>query len=237
MKRIYLLIIIALSALQGTLAGENIELSDKHSVRIGWGEMALDRTLCWWSEKGLSTEAQVWQTQLGMTAGEADTYMRNARYATKSEIHTSGHIFAEYQYRVNQCVGVGAELDYLGTWKNYTEYDGYGHWTRNYRDGANYWSIIPKVRFTYMRREHIRMYSSIGLGMTIRSDLNPRGCGYKRMPSDVSGTFDLTFWGFSAGGEHVYGSFELGTTSSFGPETGITMVLTRLMRFGIGYRF
>lgn len=238
MRRLFYTILAIVVVAQSLQARENVESSDKHGVRIGWGEMALDRSLVWWNEGSTPSSLDVWRTQLDMPTSEADAYLKNVRYKeVRSDVHTSGHIFAEYQYRINQHIGIGGELDYLGVWKDYREFNGYGAYKRSYRDGANLWSIIPKVRFTYVNRPYVRCYSSVGIGMTIRSDFNPHGMGNKRAKSDLSGTFDLVFWGISAGNNNVFGSFELGMTNSFGPETGLTMVLSRLMRFGIGYRF
>ena len=117
-----------------------------------------------------------------------------------------GHYSIDYSYNVLRWLAVGAELNY--------EY-----WTGDYTTHDTY--LAAKVKFTYINREHITLYSGVGVGVGTHVEKNSNGSVQGIiLPAAV-----LTPIGIHAGGRHVYGLAEVNVGSS------------SFFRLGIGGRF
>ncbi|MBQ8721736.1 MAG: hypothetical protein IJY67_06280 [Paludibacteraceae bacterium] len=154
----------------------------------------------------------------------------------------SGHLFAEYQYRINSWLGAGCTFDYMHNWQ--------------YRCGCNIScyneplfssniSLIPTIRFTYFHDKMVNIYSAIGLGIHLFYN---KGDDLQTNLNDNLGlALDICALGISIGNNHLFGAFEVGnmTTFTFPRMTfiGETLRMTKpnpfskLLRISIGYRF
>lgn len=106
-------------------------------------------------------------------------------------------ISAEYGYTLKPWLKMGAKFSYMGSWQ--TRYDGLS----NERTGSrktNIFALLCNVRFDWLRRKSISLYSSIGVGMAARAELNNNA---------IFPMCDCTFVGMSVG-RSFYGFVELG---------------------------
>ena len=129
---------------------------------------------------------------------------------------------------------------------------GYGFYKEShYPDGIvspdlRYWLckqhnflIMPSLRFSYLNRPHITLYSGLDIGLLIvrrtpermnqfvdegwSPDDDPSGWPHNR--TDVFSAFQLTAFGVKAGAKHWFGSFELGAG------------IKGFVNLGVGYEF
>lgn len=172
-----------------------------------------------------------------------------------NNIYQTGHIFAEYQHRINNWFSAGCNIDYILSWRG----------PRNHKDRTITFSdkitILPTARFTYLNYEMLSLYSSVsaGLHITYTHNIYPQ----KNINNGWGIGFDACLLGLSIGKNHWFGAFELGATTAmtfkkekneiitvavienhdytadpeFYIETTSTIPLARLLRISVGYRF
>ena len=133
-----------------------------------------------------------------------------------------GPFSAEYFYHFKNWIGVGGVLVY-------------GHNSQDVMDGTdkkgdishNYFSIMPAVKFDWLRKNHWGLYSKIALGATFRSEkkdyIDPSAEDLD--DSDVHFNWQATLIGVEAGSPTIRGFAELGCG-----EQGI-------MLLGVRYKF
>jgi hypothetical protein len=154
-------------------------------------------------------------------------------------LNHTGHIFTEYQYRVNNWFSAGLNIDYLHSWH-------YQYLYKTHEKIINQnikLSLIPTLRFTYFHNEIVNLYSAFGLGFN-----------YAYYNDDkyhtVCAAFDICALGVSIGKKHWFGAFELGGTTSIGYPIEefkdeimignyieMPIPFARLLRISVGYRF
>lgn len=119
-----------------------------------------------------------------------------------------------YHYRLTKWLWVGAMVNYT-YYKDHTDYT-YPFWSSRI---LNCITLMPELRFSYLNRPHVTLYSAAALGLTLflNNQIDPSPSTYP--------TFQLTAFGVRVGGEHLFGTFELGA--------GIKGVASA----GIGYAF
>ena len=91
--------------------------------------------------------------------------------------------------------------------------------------------IMPEVRFSYLNRPHVTLYSGLSMGLLI----NRGNCYRGTIPEElyhpgenhtsVFSAFQLTAFGVKAGAKHWFGSFELGAG------------IKGFVNLGLGYEF
>ncbi len=86
-------------------------------------------------------------------------------------------------------------------------------------------SFLPYARFTYLNRELVKLYSSIGLGLRLDHDEKPSENIYNEIYNYGMACLQFVPIGVTVG-KKVYGLFELGIGSEYNG-----------CRFGVGYRF
>lgn len=83
----------------------------------------------------------------------------------------------------------------------------------------NSYSLLPVVRFAWLRRGIVQLYSGLGFGLSVAHFDRPTSVGV-----DVNAAFDVTFIGISVG-RNLFGYFDI----SGGSRGAISL--------GVGYRF
>ena len=141
---------------------------------------------------------------------EADRPHRGALYA-------SGAWSLAYDYRFKRWFDLGLALSYYGEYNRL-----YSNTDRSFVGHArtHYVSVLPVVRFTWLDRRWVRMYSAAGLGLTVERGVYGRDSSYR----DLLPAFQFTPVGISVG-RALFGFAEIG----FGAQ-GTAMI-------GVGYKF
>ena len=115
-----------------------------------------------------------------------------------------------YHYRLTKWLWAGAMVNYA-YYKDHTDY-GY-----NLYDSRNQHCItlMPELRFSYLNRPHVTLYSAVAAGATLffgkvlNANLYAEEISLEKTRK-VYPTLQLTAFGVRAGGEHLFGTFELG---------------------------
>jgi len=145
----------------------------------------------------------------------------------------------DYHYRAAKWFWLGLSTGY-GFYKESHYPDGIvspdlDHWVCKQHN----FLIMPSLRFSYLNRPHITLYSGLDIGLLIvkrtpermiqfveegfSPDDDPSDWPDKR--TDVFSAFQLTAFGVKAGAKHWFGSFELGAG------------IKGFVNFGVGYEF
>lgn len=127
--------------------------------------------------------------------------------ATYDHCDVAGPIGLEYHYRTSPLIAVGA----IATIATHTEEEkinsDVARTSKNY-----YFTLMPSVKFNWLRRPNWGMYSKIAAGASLRhnaiqeKDLNAK----KTTDNMVFFNFQVSAIGFEAGTENVRGFAELG---------------------------
>lgn len=122
-----------------------------------------------------------------------------------------------YHYRVAKWFWVGGLATFTGvhnTWRDRLTDKITGH-------GSEFTcSIMPDIRFSYLNRKHVTLYSGLGFGMQIEHTKDPHisqffsgGTDQMYNATAVGYAYQLTALGVKAGGNHWFGDLELGIGS------------------------
>jgi hypothetical protein len=133
------------------------------------------------------------------------------RYYTTPTIMVTP-ISVEYNYYVKRWLTVGGRATFTSL---YNEVRNIATDEKLYSNGSYALGLILNVRFEYMRREYVQLYSAVGLGLAARFEYN-RGI--------MTPMYDLTYFGIVVG-KGFYGFAEIGAG------------LSGCARAGIGFRF
>lgn len=145
------------------------------------------------------------------TPPTASDNLANTRYYDTATYYLPG-VTAEYSQYLLPWLSIGGKLSFGMTWssKRHIYTDELLYRNNNYCIG-----LIVDIRFDWLRRDIVQMYSSVGLGLATRIAFHN---------GKLSPMYDMTFVGISIGRD-IYGFAEFG-----GGVSG-------LLRAGIGYRF
>ena len=128
----------------------------RHTFRLGWGDMLFETMAFQPTVAGIHPSPE----------SLPSSYTRNEKYG----FGYTGHIYAEYLYRFTKVVSVGIQADAEGIfWKEGT-FDRYHKLTVPEVPVRN-WDIVlmPTVRFTWLHRPLVRLYSGLGAGAIFAS--------------------------------------------------------------------
>ncbi len=215
--RRFLSIVLALTLCSaGAMAQENAPL--RHEVRVGVGFLPSDGdNVCDMSGTYYSDYYYLTYGNNNISGDNPGQVIEQSRYYMDG-LRSTWAFSAGYFYSVCKWFHVGATLSYHNVNRHKYETLTRRKVGTMHRD---YVSVIPTLRFSYLNRKYVRMYSSLGLGYcgAVVSDFGTRR---KRMENFTA--WDVTFLGISAGGR-LFGSAEFGLyTAGF-------------VKFAIGYRF
>lgn len=135
----------------------------------------------------------------------------------RGAVLASGSWSLAYDYRFTKWFDLGAVVNYYG---EYSKLYGSHDWTLVGHDRTHYISVMPVVRFTWLNRKWVRMYSSTGLGLTMEYGEYGPDSSYR----DLLVAFQFTPIGISVG-RSLFGFAEVGVGVQ-----GALMI-------GIGYKF
>ena len=113
-----------------------------------------------------------------------------------------------YHYRLTKWLWAGAMVNYA----YYRDHTDYTYQVYNMR-WMHCITLMPELRFSYLNRPHVTLYSAVAAGATLFvGHENPTWEIYDGQwwKHSTFPSFQLTAFGVRAGGEHLFGSFELG---------------------------
>ena len=115
-----------------------------------------------------------------------------------------GPIGIEYFYHTSPLIGIGA----VATFVNNKE-DGIRDNQVISKTSSSYYTLMPAVKFNWLRRDKWGMYSKLAVGATYR-DYSKKHDQEKTTDNEVLFNFHVSALGVEAGGQHVRGFAELG---------------------------
>ena len=136
---------------------------------------------------------------------------------THTKVYTSLPITLGYRYRLLKWLWLGGDISYcgyFGTSKDiYTE-------EPVYKLREHMLCIMPAIRFSYLNREHVTLYSGLAAGLKFGfTNAQNRKSTYVKLP------FQVTLFGVSAGSQQWFGFAEVGIGNE------------GFAKAGFGYRF
>lgn len=201
MKKVLFIIIAILAALP-SFAKKDAEverLPFKYEVRLGWG--GYPNTFIVGPFSSYDIEIPRYPSISTMYNGYCGpTYM-------------TGAIAAEFSFHLKKWCSVGGVFSYTGIYAD--RYDKFTSEKISRENGASL-LFMPQVRFSYLNKPSVKLYSSVGLGV---------GYSAFRTLSEAVPAMQLSLFGVSFG-RKFFGFFEL----------GIGYMYSGCMA-GVGYRF
>ncbi len=188
MKKVFLFAVLMIAAV-GTQA-QNDEDYFKHEVAVSYGSVSN------------STWLGVMENVASITATFGQATYDNGEFF--------GPLAVEYFYHLNPVVGVGAIAAYASETKN-IRIGG----KQYYDDKAtnSFITVLPAVKFNWLRKKYFGLYSKIGLGASFRSQKQEWTDGNQqksKSESDVFFNFQATGLGIEAGSPRIRAFAEIG---------------------------
>ena len=221
-----LALILGLPALHAETKEQRAE--SPHELRIGIGDPVISRATSgdWYMP---SDGGEIWGRTWGKPTGEADAIMKDGRYSLRrGKTHVLGHVFLEYQYRINPYIGVGLNTDAYTLWNDYNVYNGYREKVGEYTYGYLYMDFVPRVRFTFLHKQYVNLYASTGVGFAMYTAYNGE---YFRCAPKI----EATLLGVSIGKNGFFGAVEFMNLGVGIPYMDIIPI--QLFTASVGYRF
>lgn len=156
-------------------------------------------------------------------------------FMEKSSYHHLPHFFVEYYYTFKPWLSVGGMVDVGSfTWKNVRYAGGSNTPVSSEKQNCVNLSLLPSVRFTYFRREHVWLFSTVRLGVDINMGTEK---DYKGRHTAAGVCLNPTLIGVGGGSGHWFGTFELGLMAALADTVEIFMAGSKLVSVSVGYKF
>lgn len=162
----------------------------KHNIRIGYGAPGI---ISWMFTHDAVPGAACCDLPPIHSLREQ---IRNSRYYETAERYLHS-LYAEYTTSINPWFSIGAKCTFAAKWLS--EYDSHTH-ELFARHNAYDIGALLNMRFEWLRRESVQMYSTVGVGLAAH---------FERAEGRCLPMFDVTFVGLSVG-RSFYGFVELG---------------------------
>lgn len=172
----------------------------QHDIRVGIGSVSLFSMFMLDADFFGTVDAVYSEPSFRQQIKSAD-YYKGAQYFT-------GVLSLSYAYQLRRWCQLGGTVNFAAVTRPY--YDNITN-KKAYDRNSYFASIMPTVRFTYLNREKVQLYSTVSLGVAVGV--------YETVPC-----YDFTLFGCSFG-KSLFGFAEIGNG------------LGGWGRVGIGYRF
>ena len=188
----------------------------RHTLRLGWGDMLFE-TLAFHS-----TVRGTYPSPESLPAH----FSRDEKY----DFGYTGHFYAEYLYRFSKVVSVGIQADAEGIFWKEGNFDRYHKLTQP-EVPVRSWDVVlmPTVRFTWLNRPLVRLYSGLGAGTVFAFD------NQKQFKAGIA--LNLNWIGIEIGKGHWGGNVELGMLNSLSDVYHIYQAGSRILSFGAYYKW
>ena len=201
-KHILLLFFVAFSLCATRVSAQKqIDYPTKHDVSLSIGGVTNTRIIQAMTE---ITQVVVSSTITSIVSGGNQT-----AYYTYKDKRWSVPVSAEYFYHVSPLVGVGG----IGVYSHHKQ-DVVQDEQVTGKRSSNYFTVMPAVKFNWLRRQNWGLYSKVGVGYT-RAEYKTTGKDSdgnfkKDSSSDNFFNFQASLVGIEAGNRSVRGFAELG---------------------------
>ncbi len=192
-------------------------VKENQELRLAIGDMFFENLI--WHD-------QIHKDYYGAPAGVVFTEDTHYRYMP--------HISMEYSYYMFPWMSVGGIVDFQNTAWHREKYDNTNRFLGYSKENFCNLSMMAGVRFTYLRREHIGLYSSLALGLDINGGSERDGFGHYTACGFAA---DVRLIGFKAGNGHWWGFVELGGMNALKKKSVIYMLGSELFKAGVSYKF
>ena len=119
-------------------------------------------------------------------------------------------ISAEYFYHINKVLGLGGIFVY-GNTKQDVYYRWSSSWDRIGKSSNGYYTLMPAVKFNFLRKKNVGLYSKAALGVTYRTEYIDYDDGSKEYDEkDFHVNWQLSLIGVEAGSPYMRAFAELG---------------------------
>lgn len=189
----------------------------KHEISVGAGDMLFE-TVQWHNQ----VHREYGQMRPGVDLFENTGYSYTP------------HLFIEYYYRVADWLNIGFDYDMQYTSWREDHYDASGIKTTSTPQHFYNVCMMPSLRFNYLIRKHLNLYSTISVGMDINGGTMADCFGNKTI---VGAAADLRLIGFRFGGGHYWGFVDLGLLAALKDQNTIFLLGSELCRVGFTYKF
>lgn len=192
-----MMVVVALMATVGIYAQDGYEDS-KHEIGISYGALS----------------NSTWQS-IGESIGTSIVSVGKVRYDDGDII---GAIGLEYFYHVSPVIGVGALATYTKETKDMYVFDEKSGEAKN-----TFISVLPAVKFNWLRKKYLGMYSKVAAGVTFTSKKEDytRGDTENRSENKVNFNWQVSAFGLEAGSPYIRAFIELGVGEQGVALTGI----------------
>lgn len=148
----------------------------------------------------------------------------------KYDYSYTGHYFLEYQYRFTRLISVGFQADVEGIFWKEGSFDRY-HQLKATATPVHNWDLVlmPTVRFTYLEKPWVRLYSGLGAGILLAFDNQG---GFKPAPA-----LNLNLIGIEIGKGPWGGNIELGMLNALTDAFHVYQLGSRLLSVGAYYKW
>ena len=190
----------------------------RHEVRIGVGDMLF--------------ETMIWHDQVHKRYADAPA---EVLYPEKRNYRYLPHISGEYAYHLLPWLSLGCTLDFQQTYWDTEYYNSEDDLIKG-KKKENFYNlcIMPTVRFNYFRREHVGLYSAVGVGIDINGGTEKNAFGRNTI---VGAALDLRPLGVIFGGGHYWGYVEIGGLNALQSTNAMFMLGSELVRAGLSFKF
>jgi hypothetical protein len=216
-KALAILLLLSEIALPSAFCqNEKTSLDNRHSVRIGWGDMIY--------------ESAVFRPSLNGAWTNPDVLPADYIHDETFDFGYTGHLFAEYQYRLTKVTSIGLQADLEGIFWKEGAFDRY-HNLASPTEKIRNWDLdlLLTARFTYFERPWVRIYSGLGFGVLLAFD-NQGGFG-------AAPAFNLNWIGMEVGKGPWGGTLEVGSLNALANKLTIYQAFSRILSFSVYYKW
>lgn len=219
-KTYRLLLIVALAMMTQVVQAESREtrVVQRHEFRIGWGDPLFE---------SVAFRPTMHRDYTYITPGFDYTERQNYQYL--------GHFMLEFQFRPNTWFGAGLQVDYSQfSWDALTYQGGSNTPVLDKRELCYNVLVMPTIRFTYLHREWVDLYSGLGVGLALNGGTEMNDNGYK---VEAGLAANIAVLGMTVGKKHFFGGVELGGVVALQNVDRVYLLDSRIFTASIGVRW
>lgn len=215
-KRLSIILLLFTLVLSVSARTRQESKSLTHEIRIGWGDQLFEQ-IAWHDSK----------TRHIMPDNYTETYKENHRY--------SQHWYLQYLYNINSWFSYGCEIDYSLVRWDLVDRDGTAKEIgRKKNEYLNNLLFLLPMRFTYLHKKHIEMYSGLSIGVDINSGTETDEYDNHTLLLPAA---DFRFIGIKFTKGPWSASADIGGTIAMRDQDHIALAFSRLFLLSLGYSF
>ena len=194
-----------------------IPIQYRHEIKVSWGDQIFE-SLNWRNSSYIVNT---------LPESEILTYNENYKYTQ--------HWSLEYFCRAKSWLSAGIIIDGSACIWDSVRRNGLGvEQSRLVNESFTNIAIVPTVRFTYLNRKYVNLYSGIGIGLNINTGSE---IDYKDRHTALAPAINITYIGIKVIYGRCFAAFELGGLFAANGSHEVYMFNSRALSAGIGVSF